>query len=353
MKGGLAPVALIVGALVAVPLVIVVAICGGGNSSAAPVGAGVGQGLRAGTVPAAYAALVSAAGAMCAAAPAPVIAAQIEQESSWNPNATSSAGAEGISQFMPGTWPHWAQPATASPFDPAAAIPAQGRYDCAIAAQMQGWQTQGRLASTLNVTSLMLAGYNAGPEAVLSAAGIPQNGQTPDYVTRITARAAYYANPTTGPVSTTAPAGSFAAKFIAAALAQIGQPYSYAGGNFTGPTLGICTGGGAENDCNITGFDCSGLVLYAAYQASAGAIKLPHLAADQIQIATPVTRDAMRPGDVIAFSDSSMGHWHHIGIYIGNNQMIDAPESGELVRIDALTRPYYASEETWTIGRLA
>jgi len=55
---------------------------------------------------------------------------------------------------------------------------------------------QARAIVNLN---LMLAGYNAGPYAVLNAGGIPQNGQTPGYVTAITARAAHFAD-TTGVV---------------------------------------------------------------------------------------------------------------------------------------------------------
>src|SRR5690348_14247105 len=86
---------------------------------------GTGGGLRRGLVPSRYEALVARAGSMCAAAPPAVIAAQIQQESNWNPNAVSPAGAQGISQFLPSTWPHWSKPGE-SPFDPAAAIPAQG-----------------------------------------------------------------------------------------------------------------------------------------------------------------------------------------------------------------------------------
>ncbi|HEY5178863.1 MAG TPA: lytic transglycosylase domain-containing protein, partial [Dermatophilaceae bacterium] len=184
-----------VASLVVVVPVVVVAVFGAG---AAPTGqasvGGVGQGLRAGAVPAAYAALVLQAGSMCPAAPPSVIAAQIEQESGWDPHSVSPAGAQGISQFMPGTWPGWSLPGQ-SPFDPAAAIPAQGRYDCAIAAELEPGQRAGRYGGT-GLTSLMLAGYNAGPGAVTAAGGIPNNGETPAYVARITAGAAHYAETT-------------------------------------------------------------------------------------------------------------------------------------------------------------
>ncbi len=342
---GVGPFAAIAGVFVAVPVIVVAVLGGGASTPAQAAVGGLGQGLRAGTVPAAYVALVSAAGAMCAAAPPSIIAAQIEQESGWNPKAVSPAGAEGISQFLPSTWPSWSKPGQ-SPFDPNAAIPAQGRYDCAIAAQMQTWQGQGKVPTSLTLTELTLAGYNAGPYAVVSAGGIPQNGQTPGYVATITARAAHFAD-TTGVVPG---GGPFAAKEIAAAQSQIGQPYSWDGGTFTGPTLGVCGPDGAQNDCHIVGWDCSGLVMYAVYQASGGSIKLAHFSQTQVDAGRPVARDAMLPGDLIAFTNPGESVAHHVGIYIGNNQMIDAPQSGELVRIDSLTSGYYQAQQ-WKVAR--
>jgi cell wall-associated NlpC family hydrolase len=333
------------GLLVAVPVVVVVVLGGGASSPASAVVGGLGQGLKSGSVPGRYVALVAAAGAMCAAAPPSVIAAQIEQESGWNPVAVSPAGAEGISQFLPGTWPAWSTPGE-SPLDPNAAIPAQGRYDCAVASQMRAWQGQGRVPMSLSVTELMLAGYNAGPFAVLAAAGVPNNGQTPGYVATITARAAHFAD-TTGVV---AGGGPFATREIAAAQSQLGKPYSWVGGAYTGPTIGVCGPDGAKNDCHVVGWDCSGLVMYAVYQASGGAIKLPHYADAQARGGTPVERNAMLPGDVISFTDPGSSVAHHIGIYIGNDQMIDAPQSGELVRIDSLASGYYQSQQ-WKVSR--
>src|ERR1700722_11739421 len=108
--------------------VIVVVVLGSGTGSTPAAAAG----LKAGTVPTQYPALVEQAGMVCAAAPASLIAGQLQQESGWNPNAVSSAGAEGIGQFLPTTWPSWSAPGT-SPFDPVAAISAQAKYDCAIA----------------------------------------------------------------------------------------------------------------------------------------------------------------------------------------------------------------------------
>ena len=319
-----------VASLVVVVPVVVVAVFGAG---AAPTGqasvGGVGQGLRAGAVPAAYAALVLQAGSICPAAPPSVIAAQIEQESGWDPASISSAGAQGISQFMPGTWPGWSLPGQ-SPFDPAAAIPAQGRYDCAIAAELEPGQRAGRYGGA-ELTPLMLAGYNAGPGAVTAAGGIPNNGETPAYVARITAGAAHYAE-TTGVVA----AGPFGAKVIAAAQSQLGRPYVWGGGDDTGPTAG--------------GFDCSGLVLFAVYQASGGAIKLPHDADAQTRGGTAVDRAAMAPGDLISFTSAGASIAHHVGIYLGGEAMLDAPETGDVVHVTSLAGGYWQAEQ-WRVAR--
>jgi cell wall-associated NlpC family hydrolase len=349
VRSGIPAVAAACG-LVMAPVVVVVIFAGGGLPAATAGPGGTGAGLRTGSVPAQYAALVIHAGSMCAAAPPSIIASQIEQESAWNPNAVSGKGAQGISQFMPSTWPSWSLPGQ-SPFDPSAAIPAQGRLDCALAQDMTAARQAGRLPASLTATQLMLAAYNAGPRAVLGAGGTPNNGQTPGYVTRIIAGAARYAD-TTG---ASLPTGSgLPPRIVAAAMSQVGVPYAWDGGTFTGPSRGLCVPGAAANDCNVVGFDCSGLVLFAAYQASDGRLRLSHLVQDEIDAATLILRSALEPGDLIAFTDPGLPlrQSHHIGIYLGDNQMVDAPESGALVRVDDLTTSYYRSQQ-WQTARLS
>jgi cell wall-associated NlpC family hydrolase len=314
-------------------------------AAAAPPLPGTGGGLRPDAVPSRYESLVSQAGSMCAAAPAAVIAAQIEQESGWNPKAVSSADAEGISQFLPSTWPRWSKPGQ-SPFDPGAAILAQGRYDCAIAKTMATAQQHGQLLKSLDLTSAMLAGYNAGPAAVLAAHGIPQNGQTPGYVQAILASAPGFAGATVaGPT-----AGSFAAREIAAAKRYLGTPYAWDGGGYLGPTRGACVAGAAANDCHKVGFDCSGLVMRAVYLASAGRIRLSHSADAQTRGGTPVPVSRLRPGDLISFTNPGEHTAHHVGIYLGHDLLLNAPESNAAVRADSLDTSYYRSQ-SWRAVR--
>lgn len=89
-----------------------------------------------------------------------------------------------------------------------------------------------------------------------------------------------------------------------------------------------------------SGFDCSGLLYYVF---AAQGIKLPRVAADQARVGAPVrTRAELLPGDVIFFADSS-GYIGHIGIYMGNGQMVHAPQTGDVVKISSILTPYYTA----------
>jgi cell wall-associated NlpC family hydrolase len=147
-----------------------------------------------------------------------------------------------------------------------------------------------------------------------------------------------------------APGGSFAAREIAAAEKYLGTPYAWDGGSYLGPTRGQCAGGPAADDCHKVGFDCSGLVLYAVYVASHGRIRLNHSADEQTRHGTPVPVDELRPGDLISFTDPGASVAHHIGIYLGRDQLLNAPQSNAVVRIDSTATPYYRSQ-TWRAVR--
>ncbi len=73
-------------------------------------------------------------------------------------------------------------------------------------------------------------------------------------------------------------------------------------------------------------FDCSGLVLWA--YAKVG-ISLPHFTGDQWQMGVHVGRNQLEPGDLVFFYPD-IGH---VGLYIGNNLMVDAPDFGEDVQV--------------------
>jgi peptidoglycan DL-endopeptidase CwlO len=110
-----------------------------------------------------------------------------------------------------------------------------------------------------------------------------------------------------------APAGPVVASSQAAqiavdtALAQRGKPYVWA-----------AAGPGS--------FDCSGLMQYAYGAAGVG---LPHSSRMQSQMGTPVSRDQLQPGDLVFFYSPVS----HVGMYIGNGQMVHAPTPGDVVKI--------------------
>ena len=89
------------------------------------------------------------------------------------------------------------------------------------------------------------------------------------------------------------------------------------------------------------GFDCSGFIMYVYSQVG---VSLPHHAASQYGMGTPVSRDQLQPGDLVFFN--GLGH---AGIYIGGGQFIHAPHTGDVVKISSLSDSWYAS--TWVGAR--
>ncbi|MCW2523364.1 MAG: hypothetical protein JWO63_1699, partial [Frankiales bacterium] len=106
--------------------------------------------------------------------------------------------------------------------------------------------------------------------------------------------------------------GASAADVVAikAALAELGKPYIWAA---AGPDS----------------FDCSGLTMWA--WAKAG-VSMPHLAASQQNLGTPVDRSALRPGDLVFFGSPA----YHVAMYLGSGMIIQAPNSGDVVKISPL-----------------
>ncbi len=103
-------------------------------------------------------------------------------------------------------------------------------------------------------------------------------------------------------------ANTVGAQALQAALTRLGDPYVWGA---AGPGQ----------------FDCSGLVVWAYAQEG---IALPHYTGSLWNSGVHVARDDLEPGDLVFFfADIS-----HVGIYIGNGMMIDAPDFGEVVRVE-------------------
>jgi cell wall-associated NlpC family hydrolase len=116
----------------------------------------------------------------------------------------------------------------------------------------------------------------------------------------------------------TPPVPDARALMIDGALSMLGQPYRF--------------GGAAPG-----GFDCSGLVFYAA--AGAG-IRVPRTAAEQLEFGAPVARKNLQPGDLI-FMHLKRKELH-VAIALDNQLFVHAPSSGGHVRIDSLIASPYA-----------
>ena len=290
---------LLVVALVGAASTALAGLVGGGDMGLAPTEQALAR------IPPAYLARYQQAAAGCPGLPWTVLAAigQVESDHgrSTAPGVASGAslaGAAGPMQMGIGTGAagdaFWRfatdgnHDGVASPYDPADAIPTAAAYLCQALRDHHG---------DLRVS--VLAYNHAGW-----------------YADRVLALAAGY-----GALAAATPnlAAQGAVDF---ARAQLGVPYRWGG---DGPGEG--------------GFDCSGLT-HAAYQAAG--IQLPRTAQTQYQAGPQLPPGApLVPGDLVFFG-ASPAHVTHVGMVIGPGQMIDAPHTGALVRIEPYTaRPTY------------
>ncbi|WP_309114667.1 NlpC/P60 family protein [Saccharothrix sp.] len=266
------------------------------------------------------------AASRCTEITAPILAAQIETESAWNPDAYNEGSqATGLSQFIPTTWAHYGidgdGDGSADARNPVDAILTQAAYMCSLIEFVKG-----RDGLTGEITDLALAAYNAGPGNVQKYGGIPPFQETTNYVTKIRDLAANkYSKRKRNPGVSLENLTGRAREVIRHASEQIGLDYAWGGGTLDGPGLGFGI------DEGVSGFDCSSLVRFAYYQGSDHAITLPRVtdaqyAATQSQ---PVSVDALQPGDLLFWG--VLGNIHHVALYIGDGKMIEAPQSGQKI----------------------
>lgn len=266
------------------------------------------------------------AGAICDGVNASTIAALYAAENGFRHGPTSpvsSSGARGPGQFMPGTWAKYGKDAdgdgVADVNGIADSVMASGNLLCDINKQVEQWKSQGRVSG--DSLDLTLAGYNAGAGAVLRSGGMPSGlpdyeNQTKPYVAKIRATERQFAallNP-----FSSLDLGTIGARAVNSAMDYLGLPYVWGGGNINGPSGG--------------GFDCSGLTSYAMYRASAGAVTLPRTSETQWNVGTEIPLEMAQPGDLLFGNWQSAGPGH-VAIYIGNGQMVHAPQRGDVVRV--------------------
>jgi cell wall-associated NlpC family hydrolase len=126
------------------------------------------------------------------------------------------------------------------------------------------------------------------------------------------------------------PAGSGSATAaqtaIDAAMAYRGTPYAWGGGGTRGP------GPGMDPDEGVIGFDCSGLTQYAYGQAD---IPIPRNSRAQYAALPKVSSDDLQAGDLVFWGSggSDPSSIVHVAIYLGGGEVIQAPESGDVVKV--------------------
>jgi len=116
------------------------------------------------------------------------------------------------------------------------------------------------------------------------------------------------------PVKTLNPSGT---AIVTEAMKYIGIPYKW---------------GGTSPD----GFDCSGLVQYVCHSLGIEVDRVTH---EQVTNGYHVEKGNLLPGDLIFFTDES-DYVHHVGIYIGDNKFIHAPQTGDVVKVSELSGSY-------------
>lgn len=106
------------------------------------------------------------------------------------------------------------------------------------------------------------------------------------------------------------------------AMSLVGTPYRY---------------GGNTPDA---GFDCSGLVRYVV--ARAANVNLPRTTEAMGTRGSSLSRSEVASGDLVFFNTTGRAN-SHVGIYVGQNRFVHAPSSGGTVRLEDMSKPYWAS----------
>ena len=112
------------------------------------------------------------------------------------------------------------------------------------------------------------------------------------------------------------------------ATKQLGKPYLW----------------GAEGPDS---FDCSGLIYYV--YKNAAKINLPRTSTEQSSVGTTISISNLKPGDLIFSSTDGSGRVNHVGIYVGNDEMIHSPKAGDVVKKVNINTSYW--KESYIVSK--
>lgn len=159
-------------------------------------------------------------------------------------------------------------------------------------------------------------GSNSGPASALAPAPAPAPRPAPA--------------PAPAPVAAAGNGSASAVETaIAAARRQLGMPYAWGGGGSRGPGLGWGV------DLGVFGFDCSGLTQYAYAQAG---ISIPRNSRQQYSALPKVSSNQLQRGDLVfwGIDASNPDTITHVALYLGNGQVLQAPQSNDVVRVSSM-----------------
>jgi hypothetical protein len=222
--------------------------------------------------------------------------------------APHDGGIVGLVQMQPGNWAIFAPPG-GNPFEPHDALTAAARFLCVHGA---GRDLRGALFAYNHLDS---------------------------YVADVLRWAQVYAavlGPALGTPTTTGTGGppgggssvTVGAEIVGVARTWLGVPYVWGG---TGPY----------------GYDCSGLMQYALGVAG---IRMPRVAADQARTGVVLPYSQARIGDLLIFANdpTNPGYISHIAMYVGGGKMLEAPHTGDVVKIS----PAWGASQIAAIRRI-
>lgn len=205
-----------------------------------------------------------------------------------------------------------------------------------VAQSVQGSAFPDRYAQRVSQASALLAAASGVGPATLPAgavSGPPAPGGGSFAGEDPNAGAAEPVCPTAGGPAFSNTASGDAKAWIDAGMKVLGTPYSWGGGTINGPSGGFAQGTG------IIGFDCSSLMRYMIYQGSGGKIEIPRVTGTQYGATkgNQVPLDQLMPGDLLFYGASGESSYH-VAMYLGDNQMIEAPQTGLTVRVTPVRR---------------
>jgi cell wall-associated NlpC family hydrolase len=191
------------------------------------------------------------------------------------------------------------------------------RVQAELAAKKARAEAAAKEAAAKEAAARELASREAARRAATTTAPRTANATAPDVTVRpsttsTTSRTTTTTTPSGGGDATGGPPAAGADAAVAEARRQLGKPYEWGGG---GPDS----------------FDCSGLTSFAW---RAGGKTLSHSSRAQWSETSRVSVEHLQPGDILFYGDPI----HHVGIFVGDGQMIEAPETGKVVRVATIYR---------------